>query len=236
MTRLGTNSECTAFLPICGEWKGMRKSGILYFGRCGQLFNFNPFFKIASGNFNLTLIAPAGSGKSFTGQALIEVLLAQNVKVFVLDIGLSYQNLCRAVGGELISFSRDSDICLNPFAANCEQMSDDVKQDIIIYSKSIISSMCKTDGAALEESLIQRAISEVLDEFGVETNISKIAQALKKFEVAGERLSSILYPYTDAGIYGKFFNQESNISFKNNMVVFEFENIKNLKNDSDRLI
>jgi conjugal transfer ATP-binding protein TraC len=35
-------------------------------GRRGQLFNFNPFYRIGGGgNYNVVVIAPPGSGKTF---------------------------------------------------------------------------------------------------------------------------------------------------------------------------
>ncbi|MBP7189650.1 MAG: TraC family protein [Rickettsiaceae bacterium] len=117
LTRYVLSGEVVAKLPIQGEWKGVPKSGVLMIGRRGQVFNFNPYFRIGGGgNYNICMMAPSGSGKSFFLQELATSMLAQDVAVFVLDIGASYQNICHLLGGELIRFNKDNNISLNPFA------------------------------------------------------------------------------------------------------------------------
>jgi len=66
LTRIALSGEVVAKLPIQGEWCGVPKSGALLIGRRGQLFNFNPFYRIGGGgNYNVCMMAPSGSGKSF---------------------------------------------------------------------------------------------------------------------------------------------------------------------------
>lgn len=50
LTRLVLSKEVIARLPIHAEWKGVPKSGVLLHARRGQLFHFNPFYKINGGN------------------------------------------------------------------------------------------------------------------------------------------------------------------------------------------
>lgn len=117
LTRYVLSGEVVAKLPIQGEWKGVPKSGVLMLGRCGQVFNFNPYFRIGGGgNYNICMMAPSGSGKSFFLQELATSMIAQDVSVFVLDIGASYQNICHLLGGEMIRFNKDNKNSLNPFA------------------------------------------------------------------------------------------------------------------------
>ena len=69
MTRNALSGDIVARLPIQGEWKGTPKSGMLLMGRRGQVFNWNPFFRVGGGgNFNICMMAPPGSGKSFRDQ------------------------------------------------------------------------------------------------------------------------------------------------------------------------
>ncbi|WP_342269523.1 DUF5934 domain-containing protein [Rickettsia endosymbiont of Orchestes rusci] len=59
-------SEVVAKLPIHGEWKGINRSGVLLLGRKGEMFNWNPFYRVGgAGNYNVCVMAPSGSGKSF---------------------------------------------------------------------------------------------------------------------------------------------------------------------------
>lgn len=118
MTRNALSGEVSAKLPIQGEWKGGPKSGVLLLGRRGQLLNWNPYHRIGGGgNFNICMMAPPGSGKSFFLQALAADMLKQGVQVFVMDIGSSFKTLCKATGGELIGFDSKTKISLNPFAS-----------------------------------------------------------------------------------------------------------------------
>lgn len=116
-TRIALSGEVVAKLPIQGEWRGVPKSGALLIGRRGQLFNFNPFYRIGGGgNYNICMMAPSGSGKSFFLQEIVQSMLAQDVAVFVMDIGASYKNICKLLGGEMVRFNKDNDMSLNPFA------------------------------------------------------------------------------------------------------------------------
>ena len=118
LTRYALSGEVVAKLPIQGEWRGVPLSGALLIGRRGQLFNFNPYFRVGGGgNYNICMMAPPGSGKSFLLQEIEQSMLAQDVAVFILDIGASYKNICQAQDGEMIRFNHECKISLNPFAS-----------------------------------------------------------------------------------------------------------------------
>ena len=118
LTRNALSGEVVAKLPLQGEWKGVPKSGVLLVGRRGQLFNFNPFHRVGGGgNYNICMMAPSGSGKSFLLQGLAESMMALDVAMFVMDIGGSYKNITHLLDGEMVRFNKDNKISLNPFAA-----------------------------------------------------------------------------------------------------------------------
>ena len=119
LTRYALSGDVVAKLPLQGEWKGVPSSGVILMGRRGQLFLFDPFHRVGGGgNYNVIIMAPPGSGKSFLSLALIEAILTKNVAVFVMDIGGSYKNIAHLLGrqSEMISFNKDSNISLNPFS------------------------------------------------------------------------------------------------------------------------
>jgi conjugal transfer ATP-binding protein TraC len=111
--------EVVAKLPIHGEWKGVNKSGVLLIGRKGEIFNWNPYCRVGgAGNYNVCVMAPSGSGKSFFLEELVTSLIAQDVTVFVLDIGGSYQNISEGMEkSEYIRFNAMNNLSLNPFAS-----------------------------------------------------------------------------------------------------------------------
>lgn len=117
LTRFALSGDVVAKLPLQAEWKGARSSGALLMGRRGQLFNFNPFERVGGGgNYNICVMAPSGAGKSFLLEELTQSMIATGASVFILDIGGSYQNICKNFSGEMIRFNQESKISLNPFA------------------------------------------------------------------------------------------------------------------------
>lgn len=285
LIKIVQSREVVAKLPIHGEWKGVPDSGVLLLGRRGELFNWNPFYRVGGGgNFNICVMAPAGSGKSVFLQELATSLLAQGTAVFILDIGASYQNICELIGGETIRFNSSNDISLNPFATiassgavyiramsllahgssalevakitglaidaiealeagklnSPETVQDEkieilqigeyfVTKDSIIYAKSIIAAMCGVKGDAHREAIIEKAISEGIEQYGTSLDVTKLVLVLsniKDNEIAHE-LAETLYPYTEKGIHGRFFKAGKVASFQEMLTLFEFEEVKN---------
>jgi conjugal transfer ATP-binding protein TraC len=152
LTRYVLSGEVVAKLPIQGEWPGVPKSGVLMIGRRGQLFNFNPYFRIGGGgNYNICMMAPSGAGKSFLLEELATSMLAQDVSVFGLDIGGSYQNICHILGGELIRFNKDNNISLNPFATLSNSGARYAKALEMLKSNFNFDAISKKTGLSLEK-------------------------------------------------------------------------------------
>ncbi len=241
LARTALSSEIIAKLPIHAEWKGVPEPGMLLLGRRGQLFNWNPFYRISSGNYNVCVFGPSGSGKSVFLQEFATSMMAQNVKVFILDIGQSFKNICELLGGEIIGFGQKNkdgtNIALNPFAGFGKELLEEDRSIAITYAKAIVCCMCGAKGDNLKESIVEKAITKGLEKYGAELDISKLADVL--IEVGSEasssevatNLSLSLFSYSQDGLYGKFFggnkNKSKEIKFDKQMTVFEFEEIKN---------
>lgn len=266
LTKTIMSHEVVAKLPIHAEWKGVPTPGVLMLGRRGQLFNWNPFYRISSGNYNACLIAASGGGKSVFLQELATSMMAQNARVFILDIGGSYANICELMDGEMIRFKGGSDISLNPFAqlsqsgmyieangddTNAKEEAKDsdneievitvgkyrVSKDSIIYAQSIVSAMCGVTSDNEKVAIIYKAISEGIKKYGNSLDITKLGKVLENLDAKGAKeLGTSLYPYTESGVHGKYFSSSgkdgdnknnSSVTFKNQLTVFEFEEIKN---------
>ncbi len=252
LTRVALSGEIIAKLPIHAEWNGVPEPGMLLVGRRGQLFNWNPFYRISSGNYNVCIFGPSGSGKSVFLQELATSMMAQEAKVFILDIGQSFKNICQLLGGEIVSFGKDSRMVLSPFSGFRDDMQSEDKTVAISYAKSIVCSMCGAKGDNLKESIIEKAINEGLRLHGSLLDITKLADILLTIGTedgsanleAAQNLSYGLFSYCKEGIYGKFFSQKSEgpptlstlstnpsdsreATFEEQITVFEFEEIKN---------
>ena len=228
LTRLVLSKEVIARLPIHAEWKGVPKSGVLLHARRGQLFNFNPFYKISSGNYNICIFAPSGGGKSVFLQELAVSMMAQNTRMFILDIGQSFANICTLLDGEIIQFGRECPFSLNPFASFYQGMNQDDKDEFLKCTKGLLEVMCGVGEDARGSAELEKAIVAALARNNYKLDISSFAEFLEKSEsTILQKYGATLYPYTKEGLYGKYFSGALAASFKRLITVFEFEEIKN---------
>jgi type-IV secretion system protein TraC len=228
LTRLVLSKEVIARLPIHAEWKGVPKSGVLLHARRGQLFNFNPFYKMNSGNYNICIFAPSGGGKSVFLQDLAVSLMAQNTRMFILDIGQSFANICTLLDGETIQFGRNVPFSLNPFASFLKGMNQDDKDEFLKCTKGLLEVMCGVLDDARGSAELEKAIVAALLQNHYKLDISSFADFLEKSDsIILQKYGATLYPYTRTGLYGKYFLGEKQATFKRLITVFEFEEIKN---------
>ncbi|MDA8255525.1 MAG: TraC family protein, partial [Betaproteobacteria bacterium] len=114
-TKTADNAVMTS--PLIAEWKGTQTPVMTLFGRRGQIIGFD-LFDNTGGNFNFAVAALSGSGKSVFVNEMTYRYLGAGAKVWIIDVGRSYKNLCELLDGEFIEFSdeRQNTICLNPFS------------------------------------------------------------------------------------------------------------------------
>ena len=118
LSRYCLSRQVVEKLPLQGEWPGVPDTGMLLLGRQGQLMQFDPFYRLGgAGNYNVVMLGPSGSGKSFALQEMVRTHLNKDRAVFIMDIGASFKNLCGISGGELVQFNGENAISLNPFAS-----------------------------------------------------------------------------------------------------------------------
>lgn len=223
------STECANFVPLQGEWSGTSTQGMLLVQRRGQLLNWNPFD--GKGNYNCSVLGGSGAGKSVFMQDLLMSGLRNGAKVFVLDVGRSFEKMCDLTGGQFIEFSSHTKICLNPFSKLKVETQED-RETAFSFLKSIISCMASplrgTD--EIENPLIEEAIAEVWDVKKNTATVTDIAHWLanKKNQIANN-LAIMLTSYTAKGVYAKYFEGENNCNFSNQLVVIELEELKNKK-------
>ncbi len=219
-----------AFLPIHGEWKGNSQEGLLLAGRRGQVFTIDPF--VGESTYNVNVIGQSGSGKSVMLQDMVANFLSSGTKVFVLDIGRSYEKLCNLCDGDFIEFKMNSKICLNPFD-RVSLNSNEAKGDFLSLILPILAKMVapKRGTTDIEDSILARVLQETWTEKQNNTTITDIA---KRLQMEGNDVSSalatMLFQYSDQGSYGRFFNGKSNVDFNNRLTVIEFEDLRERRN------
>ncbi len=111
----------------------------------------NPF---TSRNNNINIFGVSGSGKSVTAKILMNRLYMRGIQIIVIDPEGEYVDIAKALGGEVISFSRENGI--NPFYVSS------LKENDILDHISTLKTFFKFfippnhyDGAFLDEALIK---------------------------------------------------------------------------------
>lgn len=224
------STESANLLPLQGEWKGTKTPGVILGGRRGQLMTWHPFDN-DSGNYNTVVVGRSGSGKSVFMQEMMTTNLGLGGRVFVLDVGRSFEKTCFLLEGQFLEFKTKTPICINPFSSI--SIDDfEVAQDSLAMLKPILMLMAApTKGVDdMEAALLEQAMLETWKAYQNETTITLIADYLSKHkEKKAQDLATMLFPYTDKGIYGRFFNGPATVNLENPMVVVELEELKERK-------
>ena len=150
-------------LPMQGEWQGTKSPGMILAGRRGQIFTWHPFDNNA-GNYNVCVVGRSGSGKSVFMQELMTSTLGLGGKVFVLDVGRSFEKTCFLLEGQFIEFKAKTPLCLNPFST-IPAHDEEAAQDALAMLKSVIMLMAApTQGVDdMGAALIEQAMREDME-------------------------------------------------------------------------
>lgn len=234
--RTGTKTADNAVMtsPLIAEWKGTETPVLTLFGRRGQIMTFD-LFDNKGGNYNFAVAALSGSGKSVFVNEMAFRYLGTGTKVWIIDVGRSYRNLCELLDGEFIEFSdeRSNTICLNPFSMVVDINNDmEMLLPLVAQMASPREPLDNYSYAALAA-----AIKRVWDAKGAAATISDVYDLLKTGRLSedGEherdllRLATALEPYTRHGVYASYFEGEANIQFHKSFVVLELEELKSKK-------
>lgn len=234
---------CANVAPWVAEWKGTVTPMMSFIGRRGQILGFSPFDN-DKGNYNMSCTATSGAGKSFVTQEWVSSVLANGGKAFVIDAGHSYRNLCDLLGGTYIDFGEGSPN-MNPFTkffskevlnrinGNADMDIKEYIDDHMPMLQIIIAQMASPEAqlSAPQMTYLERGISTAIRQFGADTTITSVRDAILTFkDPETGRLSEDakivangLYPYTRDGQFGRYFDGPNNIDLSNEFVVLELD-------------
>ena len=217
-------------LPLQGEWQGTKTPGMLLTGRRGQVFSWYPFDNDA-GNYNACVVGRSGSGKSVFMQELMTSTLGLGGRVFVLDVGRSFEKTCFLLEGQFIEFSPKIPICLNPFST-IPADHEEAAEDALAMLKSVLMLMAAPSQGVDDKgaALLEQAMLETWHRYHNASTITHMAKWLNDHsDKRANDLGQMLFPYTEQGTYGRFFNGVNTVNFQSNLVVVELEELKERK-------
>jgi conjugal transfer ATP-binding protein TraC len=225
-----TTANAIHLAPVIAEWRGTSTPTLVLAGRRGQVTTLD-LFDNDLGNFNAAVVGAPGSGKSVFLNELAWSYRSIGAKVWMMDLGRSFEKLCRKADGAYIEFSARSDINLNPFTA-INDICDDM--DMLVPA---IAKMCSMQ-SRLEE-VQYKAISAVLlqqwQKYGRDMTMTAMRDTFKTgsipdLEIKDDQrirdLAVMLNPYSKGGQHARFFDGRNNVDFSNDFIVIENEELK----------
>ena len=217
--------------PLIGEWKGTKTPLINLFGRRGQPMGFD-LFDNTGGNYNFAVAALSGSGKSVFVNEMAYRYRAAGSKVWIIDVGRSYKNLCELMDGEFIEFAdeRQNKLCLNPFSM-VRDINNDMEMLLPLLAEMAsprepLNNYCY--------SALASAIKQVWEVKGRNSTVTDIYDLLRTgklhdaaaIESELSRMAVALEPFTKYGVYASYFEGQANIEFTKDFIVLELEELK----------
>lgn len=212
-------------LPCCGDWKGTPTPIIQFVSRQGQLMHYDHFDSQTA--FNAVIAAQSGSGKSFVTNALISGYQSTgNARTYVIDVGRSYEKLCKSLKGQFLVFEQGAAIGLNPFPV-VENYEEEADMLVGLVAAMAFPTEKLSD---LQNAGLREVMANCFKEYGKETEINAIAARLNAHSDSRVRdLGLQLYPWTKEGEYGRWFNGPNTMQFETGFTVLELEELKSRK-------
>jgi conjugal transfer ATP-binding protein TraC len=213
-------------MPVVAEWNGTASPLLLLSGRRGQVMYID-MFDNNQGNYNGAVVASSGSGKSFFLNEVVSSVVGTGGRAWIIDVGRSYERTCKLLGGQFIEFTEKSGININPFT-HIREFDDDE----LTMLKQIVAQAIASEGVVddLRMSWIEQAIGQAWRDKANEATFGDIARfLLDHHDERAKDMGQILFPYTKGGVYGRFFDGKSTLTFDNEFIVLELEELKSRK-------
>jgi len=234
-TKTTLTEETSKFVPMISEWKGNSLDGMPLVGRRGQMAFWDPF--VSASNYNGVVIGASGSGKTVFLAELMLNQMAVGGRVFVLDLGRSFEKLCHLLDGQYLFFTKDSNLNLNPFSL----LRTDGDAETLDAALNMVSSIIATMAMPMEKidgdrsNILNKCVREAWRLKGKKATVDDIIAILETIQYdselmkgATESLIDRLQRYSSKGEYKNFFYGEKKIDFHSNFVVIETEELKNM--------
>ena len=217
---------------------GTINSGLELYDADGCLMTWNPFNNEA-GNYNIAVIGDSSSERSIFIKELILSIQRMNGRIFILDDGRNYADFVRKHGGEVIEFSDQSRLCINPFSIMDEgEMKKNPMYEWRVVSVicSMIRQMCesaKKSGQLVtraQEIQIAHVVHDILKNHGKSGSISMVRDMMVEHsDDQIKKLATYINPFSIGGNYSHFFEGQHNIKLLNPLTIFELSGLNYYK-------
>ena len=225
-----TSAHAVHMSPLIAEWQGTGTPVLFFGGRRGQVMQIDVYDNPA-GNHNVAIAGTSGSGKSLLLNEIAASYLGTGARVWIIDIGRSYEKACRSLGGHFIEFTESTPLSLNPFA-----LVEDIDEDMELLQPLLAQMVSPREALnGLQYATLGAAIKKVWNNKRNAMTVSDIHDLLASGSLDDDKhdedqrlkdLAAMLHPYTREGAYGKYFDGAATIDFRADFIVLELEELK----------
>ena len=231
-----TTESTAVFMPFSG--KEINHKNGKYYGLNALSNNMILFDRLQLKNPNGFILGSPGSGKSFSAKReMLNVFLATDDDIIIIDPEREYTNLVDALNGETIFVSPASNNYINPLDMS-KDYSDD--ESPLVMKSDFILSFCeclvgKQGLTAKEKAIIDRCLTMTYGEYLIKFDPEKIPTLMEFYEnlkaqpekeAKGLALSFELYIKGNLNV----FAHKTNVDVKNRVVSYDIKDLgKQLK-------
>lgn len=186
-------------------------------------------------NANMVVFGKSGGGKSYMVKLEVIRSLMFGTEIIIIDPENEYQEMCRAVGGEFITFSFNSNTKINPF--DLSQLTDSGENELGLkilslhgLFKVIMGTLTPEEDAVLDRALIstykQKGITQ---DPATQTKEPPLMEDLYKVLLGMEEgvsrgLADRIEKFIKGSLVG-IINEYSNVNIKNPFTVFSIRDL-----------
>lgn len=261
-TQLLTDNAAS-LLAVHGSWRGDERPLFVAQTRTGEPFQLD-IADPRRDNWNSTVFGQSGGGKTFLTLSLVtSSMLPLNSPLIVVDVGGrdpqgnplgSYHRLATMMGGDYVDLSLDGTNAINPFYSRRDLYSTDGGEPAdtpnglkLLFLTGILRILLQDPGTpdltTVQESILQRAILAAYERIG-DVRPPLLGDVVAELEqlpleradrVDARAFAKTLRAWID-GPHGRLLNQQSRVSVRSNLVVFDVKGIESAGRLADVMI
>ena len=222
-----TTESLAVFMPF--KVQEILHDGGIYYGQnsiSNNMIVANRSFLL---NGNSFILGVPGSGKSFTGKnEIVNLMLAGDADIIVIDPEREYSRLIEALGGATIKISATSNNHINAMDMNSEY--GDGANPVTLKSEFILSLCEQLIGASnlgpMQKSIIDRCTASVYRDYQQRGYTGKVptlkdfrAELLKQSEPEAKEIALAIELFTDGSLNP--FSKETNVDVDNRLICYD---------------
>jgi conjugal transfer ATP-binding protein TraC len=222
-------SNAIHFLPFFGETKSEERACVVFRSKQGSLFTIDPTAPRLA-NYNWLVSGTSGAGKSFFVNSLLLQSLPLNPRVFIVDIGGSYNKITEFLGGRVLSLDTDKSNQVGPFfmSRSLDEKEERRRREHI---ELVFQEMCRDEGklpsieerAILHDQLLGFFEAKELPEHPIRALQDKL---LEIEDPKAKRLALLLRRFAHGSAFGDFLDHSSPLEINDSIVTFDLKGLK----------